>query len=149
MEGLWRIPGDVGRVQQYKRAWDSGEGVDYADPAEATRPHDVCSLLLLYFRELPGTVFGPEFRQRFVNDQDLTSEDEIVDRLSGLVGMLPAANRDTLHALLRHLTRLAANSAENMMTSENIATCVWASQGYYQSMKHMIDNYDLIFYMYG
>ena len=146
-EGLWRIPGNVGRVKEYQRAWDAGVGVDYA--AEETRPHDVCSLLLLYFRELPGTIFGPEMRQKFMNDQDLVSEDAIVDRLSGLVGTLPAANRDTLNAMIRHFMLLAANSSENMMTSENIATCVWASQGYYQSMKHMIDNYDLIFYMYS
>ena len=79
----------------------------------------------------------------------MTSEDEIVDRLSGLVGSLETANRDTLNAMIHHFMLLAGQSEHNMMTSENIATCVWASQGYYQSMKHMIDNYDLIFYMYS
>ncbi len=77
------------------------------------------------------------------------SEDAIVDRLSGLVSTLPLANRDTLHAMIRHFSLLAARSSENKMTAENIATCVWAANGYYQSMKHMIDNYDLIFYMYN
>mmetsp|Transcript_44866 Transcript_44866/g.65943 ORF Transcript_44866/g.65943 Transcript_44866/m.65943 type:complete len:426 (-) Transcript_44866:63-1340(-) len=146
-EGLWRIPGNVGKVKEFKQAWDMGVGVNYAN--ERTRPHDVCSLLLMYFRELPGTIFGEDMRRRFVNDQEITDEELIVDRLSGLVSSLPEPNRDTLNAMIRHFMLLAANSEENMMTSENIATCVWASQGYYQSMKHMIDNYDLIFYMYS
>ena len=145
--GLWRIPGNIGNVNIFKQAWDSGVGVDYV--AEATQPQDICSLLLKYFRDLPGGVFGQAMAGSFVNDQDLTDEDAIVNRLSGLVGMLPQANRDTLNAMINHFMRLAANSKENMMTAENIATCVWASQGYYQSMKHMIDNYDLIFYMYS
>ncbi|GLG99660.1 Rho GTPase-activating protein conundrum [Gryllus bimaculatus] len=96
-------------------------------------PHDVATLLKEFFRDLPDPLLPRDLYHAFVHTQRIRNRRLQFEALQHLVQLLPAANRDTLHALLTFLAVVAAHAGEhrdasgewvtgNKMDSNNLAT---------------------------
>ncbi|XP_076060802.1 uncharacterized protein LOC143036847 isoform X2 [Oratosquilla oratoria] len=134
--GIFRVSSSKKRVRQLREEFDSGREVNLtADHC----PHDVATLLKEFFRDLPDPLLTRELYEALLRTQTVFLFAEIRNRklqfeaLQHLVQLLPAPNRDTLHALLTFLASVAEHAQDvltkqgetvqgNKMDSSNLAT---------------------------
>ncbi|XP_041969088.1 uncharacterized protein LOC121725953 isoform X2 [Aricia agestis] len=125
--GLFRVSASIKRVRQLREEWESG--VESALDG-AVCPHDVATLLKEFLRDLPDPLLCRDLYPAFLSTQKIRNPKLQWEALRLLVHLLPAAHRDTLHALLSFLSLLASHCADdvqaskegNMMNAANIAT---------------------------
>eukprot|EP00040_Diaphanoeca_grandis_P031790 m.190880 g.190880 ORF g.190880 m.190880 type:complete len:577 (-) comp32415_c5_seq3:413-2143(-) len=118
-QGLYRIPGSSKSVQNMKKMFcdhplSTFRATDDVD--------DVCSLLKLYFRELPEPVFTNALFSEFI----AATLEHTATNHSGLVkclAKLPQANFATIKFLFEHLSNVMKHKDKNSMSATNLATC--------------------------
>lgn len=119
--GIYRVAGVLRDVQELRQAFDT----DYLRAqmiAFEADIHAVAGLLKRYFRELPDPLFTNELYQSFVQGLGLSDPDARAQCLLSLLHSLPPINFKTAVFLFKHLRRVAANSAENKMSLNNLST---------------------------
>ncbi|KAJ3342585.1 hypothetical protein HDU93_001973 [Gonapodya sp. JEL0774] len=124
-EGIYRQSGSVHVVnwlrEQFELAGDldliSTNDDQIGPPFDA---HSVASLLKQYLRDLPEPILTWALTQKFRNVLELSSREEKLLALRGLVAQLPKANRALLAVLFDHLDRVAGRSDFNRMTASNL-----------------------------
>ncbi|KAG7328632.1 hypothetical protein KOW79_008576 [Hemibagrus wyckioides] len=117
--GVFRVCGSVPRCRTLRVCLDRGEHVDL----ERVDIPTVAALLKLYLRELPSGLIphthSKHMQQALRDSKDRT---ELVAALKESLHRLPDDNYNILSYLLHFLSRVAAHSQWNHMTSENLAT---------------------------
>jgi hypothetical protein len=123
--GIYRVPGATTQVSLLRREFVMGEQTDLGT---VTRdPHDVTSLLKLFFRQLPEPLFTRALYPRFLaaSKQEDGDDDRVrVIAIHELVNLLPDANYATLRALMRHLYTVVEHESETLMNTVNLGI-VW------------------------
>lgn len=119
-EGLFRIPGNQGRIDTYKAKFEADETIELTSSAEC---HDVAGLLKLYFRELPEPLLEFDLYQPWVQAAKRTTEAERISACKSVVGKLDNVNRFTAQHLFVFLHELSQHADVNKMGSVNLATC--------------------------
>ncbi|RVE52296.1 hypothetical protein evm_003086, partial [Chilo suppressalis] len=122
--GLFRVSASKKRVRQLREEWERGQE---AALDAAVCPHDVATLLKEFLRDLPDPLLCRDLYTAFLNTQKLRNRRLQWEAMRLIVQLLPAAHRDTLHALLSFLSQLAAHAEDqhqpgNKMDAANLAT---------------------------
>ncbi|XP_028167492.1 rho GTPase-activating protein 21-like, partial [Ostrinia furnacalis] len=123
-QGLFRVSASKKRVRQLREDWERGQE---AALDTAVCPHDVATLLKEFLRDLPDPLLCRDLYSAFLNTQKIRNRRLQWEALRLIVQLLPAAHRDTLHALLSFLAQLAAHADDaaqpgNKMDAANLAT---------------------------
>ncbi|KAF9119135.1 hypothetical protein BGW39_000535 [Mortierella sp. 14UC] len=106
--GLYRVPGSTSNVARLKTMFDHGHDYDFLQKGNAPQnPHDVATLLKLYFRELPVPVIPSATMATFNNIDFSDAKPQHQQRLKDALGLLPLENYILLGTLCRHLSNLA------------------------------------------
>jgi len=119
VEGIFRLPGEKGRINALKNSVSSINEVPDLTGAEV---HDVASLLKLYIRELPEHLIRAHLRDVIGTFLD---SDECVDQVAQALSLMNEDEYNLLEALSRLLYTIASHSYVNQMTAANLAVC-WA-----------------------
>ena len=125
VEGIFRIPGDTGSIQDIKSAFDNenGETIDLSKYSV----HDVGGAVKLFFRELPNPLFPFAFFPKLLElHSGLESSHEedmetFLDQLGKLIASLPEENRVLLRYLFNFLDDVSKLMEVNKMTPRNVA----------------------------
>jgi len=156
MSGIFRVSAGQGDVMRLREAYQDG-----TDPepiiAAITDLNIASHLLKLYFRELPDPLLTHERYTAFVEAANN------VAKIAEICASLPREHLYTLQYLMKFLKKIAARSAENMMTSRNLAVvfgptilspsptssaataAAVQAEPVIQVCQTMIDSYDAIF----
>ncbi|KAL6076147.1 Rho-type gtpase-activating protein [Balamuthia mandrillaris] len=117
LEGLFRVSGGQGEVNQFKEAYDKGLAPNFS--AECN-PHSVSSLLKQYFRELPEPLLTFNGYHQFCDAMKEGDEGTKFQRVSEALHALPPLNYCLLDALVKLLTEVTQFSSVNFMTEANL-----------------------------
>jgi len=117
--GIFRISGFTGFVNELKQQFDKINDEEFnISPEEDV--HCVCSVLKLYFRELPNPVISFSLYQSFLTAQTLSLDLKIIETKK-LLEQLPVNHRTTLHYVAKFLREIADGQDVNKMTEDNLA----------------------------
>nr|CAD7194282.1 unnamed protein product [Timema douglasi] len=108
--GIFRVSSSKKRVRQLREDFDCGKEISLDDDL---CPHDVATLLKEFFRDLPEPLLCRDLYLAFVQTQRIRNRRLQFEALQHLIQLLPAANRDTLWALLNFLYIVARNSTDH------------------------------------
>eukprot|EP00164_Ancoracysta_twista_P002330 GFYU01003080.1.p1 GENE.GFYU01003080.1~~GFYU01003080.1.p1 ORF type:complete len:273 (-),score=41.54 GFYU01003080.1:206-1024(-) len=137
--GLYRVPGSLTKVKEYRAAFDRGESVDFP---ESELPENVSGTLTRYLKDIPDSVFTYKFLSEFQSAQALQG-DEHFNRIRELVAQLPEQNYATLDQIIGHFHRVHTNHDVNKMTASNLSLCIYPSV--IKSLTTMIERYPELF----
>ncbi|EPX74035.1 rho-type GTPase activating protein Rga4 [Schizosaccharomyces octosporus yFS286] len=116
-EGLYR---KSGATSQMKRIWALLQEEDITlHPSD-----DICavtSVLKQYLRNLPNPIITFEEYFSFIFAGSRTSFQEKLEGLRGVIERLPPVHSTILRLIIRHLSKVAKYSSENLMNSKNLA----------------------------
>ncbi|KAG0378473.1 hypothetical protein BGX24_003754 [Mortierella sp. AD032] len=119
--GLYRVPGSTSNVARLKAMFDHGHDYDFLQKGNAPQnPHDVATLLKLYFRELPAPVIPSDTMSTFNNIDFSGSKSQHQQRLKDALGLLPLENYIILGTLCQHLSNLADYETCTKMNISNL-----------------------------
>jgi RhoGAP domain len=118
--GIYRVPGESGKFEQYRQRFDAGERVDF-DALGEQFSQNVTMLVTRFVKMIPGSIFTDKYVRHFGVALQLGNAEQKKAVLRGLMLALPLENRETLHFLAAHLRRVADNSERNKMSVANIA----------------------------
>ncbi|XP_072039832.1 LOW QUALITY PROTEIN: uncharacterized protein [Amphiura filiformis] len=128
--GIFRHGGSKKRTRQLREDYDSGKDIHLN---ESHNPHDVCSIIKEFFRDLPEPLLTRELYPAFVAASRLDEKERQLEALQLLTYLLPTASRDTFSALLTFLKIVSKHSMDgvdddgneftgNKMDIHNLAT---------------------------
>ncbi|KAG9259477.1 protein FAM13A-like isoform X1 [Astyanax mexicanus] len=117
--GVFRVCGSAPRCKLLRLSLDRGEPLDLVRGDVPT----VAALLKLFLRELPCGLI-PNTHSKCMQQAltDHKGRAELFEALKETLNRLPDDNYNILSYLLHFLSRVAAHSQWNHMTSENLAT---------------------------
>ncbi|XP_051736603.1 protein FAM13A-like [Ctenopharyngodon idella] len=115
--GLFRVGGKVKRCQELRKSFDQG-GVPEFDSEDIPT---LASLLKLFLRELPGGLIPEPHRTQLLNVFRDSKEEEMNQALRTILNSLPEEHFNVLCYLSFFLSRVAAGSHLNLMTSKNLS----------------------------
>ncbi|KAF9926515.1 hypothetical protein FBU30_003918 [Linnemannia zychae] len=119
--GLYRVPGSTSNVARLKMMFDHGNDYDFLQKGNAPQnPHDVATLLKLYFRELPSPVIPADSMSSFngIDFSDIKSQHQ--QKLKEALNTLPLENYILLGTLCQHLSNLAEYESCTKMNISNL-----------------------------
>ncbi|XP_074484373.1 rho GTPase-activating protein 28 isoform X1 [Sebastes fasciatus] len=117
-EGILRVPGSAARLKYLRSELDRcGGGFDWS----SVRQVDAAGLLKLFIRELPTPLLTRSHLNTYRCVLGVSSELHQVQALQLLSMLLPAANRDTLRALLVFLRKVVSHQDQNRMSLWNVS----------------------------
>ncbi|GMT20021.1 hypothetical protein PFISCL1PPCAC_11318, partial [Pristionchus fissidentatus] len=128
--GIFRKNGVKSRINELKAMTDTEKEGDIFQDEQAltaSQVHDVADLLKQYLRELPDPLMTTRLSKTFANVFEYLPESERLTNLRYALVLLPAENREALQTLLFFLHEVAAHSATNNMSADNIAVCLTPS----------------------
>eukprot|EP01103_Thecamoeba_quadrilineata_P008575 TRINITY_DN1830_c0_g1_i1.p1 TRINITY_DN1830_c0_g1~~TRINITY_DN1830_c0_g1_i1.p1 ORF type:complete len:581 (+),score=98.22 TRINITY_DN1830_c0_g1_i1:38-1744(+) len=155
IEGIFRLPGSHGVVQQIEKDINNGIEVDITKFSI----HDVCTLLKDYFRSLPQPLFPAEWSMNiFQLMRDHKNSPDLVRRVRSSLESLPVPNVPLLRRLMQLLVKVNQNALVNKMDTVNLAK-IWSPNlfpnassiilahgvGMVSILRMMIDQYDSVF----
>ncbi|NXF84916.1 FA13A protein, partial [Eubucco bourcierii] len=119
--GIFRINGSVSKIKELKQKYSQGEKVDLINDGDVD---SVASLLKLFLKELPVAVFPDNICSGLLKtfQEHKIHTTECIQNLRQLLSCLPRAHQNLLQFLSTFLLKVAASSAVNFMTLENLAT---------------------------
>lgn len=148
VEGLHRIPGDHGKISGQKAVWNLGAEVNFHPPPQDS-PSTVCSMLKLFLRELQGSLFTEKLHAKFIAAARKTDGESdssgVVARLKALLPKLPPCHSASLEILFHHLFLVQSFKAENLMSAENLCTCIFPMTDYRDVAVIMIVEFPRLF----
>lgn len=127
-EGLYRIPGDHGKITGQKAVWNLGQAVHFHPPPQDAAS-TVCSMLKLFLREVDGSLFSDKLHKEFIDSARKAEggykSDDAIRRVKSLLPKLPPTYSATLEVLFHHLHLVQCFHEINKMTAENLCTCIF------------------------
>ncbi|XP_038640811.1 GEM-interacting protein isoform X2 [Scyliorhinus canicula] len=137
VQGLYRVNGAKLRISKLRQSFENGR--DLIDMSENS-PHDITNVLTLYLRELPEPIilfslfndfmnFAKELQQACDEMKDSQARGipvapnkvaQLIQQAKALLQNLPASNYNALEHIIGHLHRVAEQSEENKMCSNNL-----------------------------
>uniref|UniRef100_A0A672FN02 Rho-GAP domain-containing protein n=1 Tax=Salarias fasciatus TaxID=181472 RepID=A0A672FN02_SALFA len=115
--GLFRKSGSLPRIKALRDKLNGGEGC-----LATALPYDVATVVKQFCRELPQPLFPTELHASLLEAQALPGLQDRTSALQLLSCLLPARNASCLCYLFDFLNKVSQRSAENLMTSSNLAT---------------------------
>ncbi|XP_051863802.1 rho GTPase-activating protein 7 isoform X3 [Drosophila nasuta] len=123
--GLFRKSGGKSRIMKLREQIEVTESTaECMDVFDLQQAYDVADMLKQYFRELPESLLTTKMSETFVAIFQHLPAEVRLDAVQCAVLLLPDENREILYVLLEFLTIVAANSAQNQMTSNNLGVCL-------------------------
>ncbi|XP_060798527.1 GEM-interacting protein isoform X2 [Neoarius graeffei] len=130
VQGVYRVSGSKPRILKLCHAFETQK--DQVDLSDLS-PHDITSVLKLFFKDLPEPLLTFELYNDFINtgkdiqrltEKDHSAEsaqivDSIVSNLKQVLGRLPPCNYGTLQHMMAHLYRIS-ECEENKMSPGNL-----------------------------
>ncbi|MCI4391825.1 hypothetical protein PGIGA_G00138950 [Pangasianodon gigas] len=130
VQGVYRVSGSKPRILKLCHAFESQK--DQVDLSDLS-PHDITSVLKLFFKDLPEPLLTFDLYNEFINAgkdiQKLTERDHsaesaqivenIVSNLKQILARLPPCNYSTLQYMMAHLYRIS-ECEENKMSPGNL-----------------------------
>ncbi|ROL51155.1 Protein FAM13A [Anabarilius grahami] len=117
--GLFRVSGSVKRCQELRKSFDRG-GFPEFDSGDIPT---LASLLKLFLMELPGRLIPEPHMTKLLKVFSRESKkDELNQAVRMILNSLPEEHFNVLCYLMFFLSRVAAESQLNLMTSKNLAT---------------------------
>jgi hypothetical protein len=117
-QGLYRVGGVLSKVKKLlNRGLDPQAGdepLDLSDP-KMWESKTIASAVKQYFRDLSKPLLTHHFYADFVEAVKHESEDLRVQELQKVVRKLPVASREILKVLIRHLSKVAGKSEQNLV----------------------------------
>ena len=119
--GIYRLSAKQSRIQELSSAIERDESV-FEFENEREEPAAVASILKLYLRQLPEPLLAMpwEERMRYTHARDENIRTGF-PMLKARIRRLPQIHQATLQTILRHLSVVAAHSANNKMGVSNLA----------------------------
>eukprot|EP01102_Stenamoeba_stenopodia_P012048 TRINITY_DN3756_c0_g1_i1.p1 TRINITY_DN3756_c0_g1~~TRINITY_DN3756_c0_g1_i1.p1 ORF type:complete len:796 (+),score=161.88 TRINITY_DN3756_c0_g1_i1:193-2580(+) len=120
-EGLMRVSGVISEVNQLRQYFDKGEGATVS-LANYNMP-TLCSLLKLYFRELPDPIIPFDLYDPLIalQEQENLELDERLTVVRGHFKKVPVVNKKLLKYIMEFLVAIATCSAINKMSPQNLS----------------------------
>ncbi|XP_063043311.1 active breakpoint cluster region-related protein [Engraulis encrasicolus] len=120
-EGIYRTSGSAKEIQLLKHSFNTNlrEALKEVRSAEV---NVVSGTLKLYFRDLPEALVPADLYKSLKNALDLPDLVSKQGALLNILGLCPAANRNTLLYLFHHLKRVSEKMEVNKMSVMNLAT---------------------------
>eukprot|EP00123_Amoebidium_parasiticum_P007039 comp17830_c0_seq1/m.17972 comp17830_c0_seq1/g.17972 ORF comp17830_c0_seq1/g.17972 comp17830_c0_seq1/m.17972 type:complete len:568 (-) comp17830_c0_seq1:208-1911(-) len=144
VRGLYRVSGNVGKINTLKAAYHKGQAADLNGPG--INPHAVTGLVKAYLRELPENMLTKQNRLRMTEVAGLENDGERLKEVTAMVAGLPQANYMVLQAISFHLAKVASMHEHNMMNAENLAICISPTVNVPRSiLRAMIENPATVF----
>lgn len=119
-DGIYRVSGNLSHVQRLRYLVDRDEPVDLSEE-QWEDIHLITGALKLFLRELPEPVIPFNFFDKFITACKTKNDNDRLKMMKGLVGVLPAVNKDTLKYLMSHFRKVVEHSEKNRMQVQNIA----------------------------
>ncbi|KAM7047806.1 protein FAM13C [Acridotheres tristis] len=118
--GIFRIGGSANKIKELRQKYNQGEKVDLINDGDVD---SVASLLKLFLKELPVAVFPDNICSGLLKtfQEHKINTTECIENLRQLLRCLPKAHQNLLQFLSAFLLKVAAYSAVNFMTLENLA----------------------------
>ncbi|KAF7690962.1 GEM-interacting protein [Silurus meridionalis] len=130
VQGVYRVSGSKPRVLKLCHAFETQK--DQVDLSDLS-PHDITSVLKLFFKDLPEPLLTFDLYTDFINlgkdiqrlsEKENSSEmaeivESIVSNVKQVLGRLPPCNYSTLHHMMVHLFRIS-ECEENKMSPGNL-----------------------------
>jgi len=120
-EGIYRVSGRHANVQELQHKLERNEKT-FSFNSFTDDIYSVASLLKLYLRELPESLFKFPLQDRLQHSEDKAdhaANDFVV--LRSKIRRLPGVHRASLKALVEHLSRVASHADKNKMDAKNLA----------------------------
>ncbi|KAK2911082.1 hypothetical protein Q8A67_003215 [Cirrhinus molitorella] len=115
--GLFRLPGSVKRCQELRKRFNEG-GFPEFDSGDILTS---ASLLKTFIRELPEGLIPEPQRTQLMEVYNDTKEEELNQAVRTILSGLPEEHFNVLCYIMFFLSRVAAESDQNLMTSENLS----------------------------
>ncbi|KAK7128705.1 hypothetical protein R3I94_017064 [Phoxinus phoxinus] len=115
--GLFRVSGKVKLCQELRKGFDQGSFPEFDSGDIPT----LASLLKLFLRELPGGLIPESHRTQLLKVFNDSKEEELNQAVRMILNSLPEEHFNVLCYLLYFLSRVAAESHLNLMTSKNLS----------------------------
>ncbi|CAM4523302.1 unnamed protein product [Leuciscus chuanchicus] len=115
--GLFRVGGKVKLCQELRKGFDRGSFPQFDSGDIPT----LASLLKLFLRELPGGLIPELHRTQLLKVFRDSKEEELNQAVRMILNSLPEEHFNVLCYLLHFLSRVAAESLQNRMTSKNLS----------------------------
>lgn len=125
-QGLYRVGGVVSKVKKLLNQGldpQPGDGpLDLSNP-KVWESKTIASAVKQYFRDLSKPLMTHTLYNKFIEAMKHESEDVRIAELRSVMSKLPINSRKILQVLIRHLSKVAANSEKNLMTASNLGVC--------------------------
>ncbi|XP_052450261.1 protein FAM13A-like [Carassius gibelio] len=115
--GLFRTCGSVKRCKELRKSFDEG-GFPEFDPWDILA---LASLLKVFLRELPGGLIPEPHRTQLLKVFKDSQKEELNQAVRTVLNSLPEEHFNVLCYLMFFLSRVAAESHLNLMTSKNLS----------------------------
>ncbi|KTF82790.1 hypothetical protein cypCar_00035397 [Cyprinus carpio] len=115
--GLFRASGSVKQCQELRKSFDQG-GFPEFDSGDILTP---ASLLKVFLRELPGGLIPEPHRTQLLKVFRDSKEGRLNQAVKTILNSLPEEHLNVLCYLMFFLSRVAAESHLNLMTSGNLS----------------------------
>lgn len=119
-EGLFRLTGCMPVVEALVKAFDSGRDVNIRKYTKS--PHDVCSLIKRFLRDLPEPIISDKLSSELINICTVNDKTKRLELLREVCDQIGEYERALLECLLYFLREVAAQSHRNKMNIANLAT---------------------------
>ncbi|XP_063784199.1 rho GTPase-activating protein 26 isoform X2 [Pseudophryne corroboree] len=121
-QGLYRIVGVSSRVQKLLSMLMDPKITSESETEVSTEWEikTITSALKTYLRMLPGPLMTYQFQRSFIKAAKLENQESRIKEIHCLIHRLPEKNRQMLHLLMKHLSNVAANHKQNLMTVANL-----------------------------
>jgi len=121
-QGVYRVNGMTSKVAALKAKLDRDlDAVDLDQSEWAEDINNVTSVLKMWLRELPDPLLTNTLHQGFIDAAKIENDRLRHIRLHERVNELPDPNYSTLKFLMGHLHRISQQSADNSMSTSNLA----------------------------
>jgi len=117
-EGLFRVSGNLRKIQDYRERFDRGENLTFPDEED---PHTVTGVFKLWLREIPDPLLTKDLYEMFIAAAAFEDEKVVISKMQKVLEFLPHNNLMILTMLFKLLKALSVKVEINKMTPENLA----------------------------
>ncbi|XP_046993985.1 uncharacterized protein LOC124606066, partial [Schistocerca americana] len=119
--GIYRVPGNTAAVSSLTESLNKGFDWENMQDPRWNDVNVISSLLKLFFRRLPDSLFTNELYPSFIEADKIEDSNKRFARIKKLVHELPEHHFETLKYLMYHLKKVVAHSETNKMEARNLA----------------------------
>ncbi|KAI8983009.1 Rho GTPase activation protein [Pilobolus umbonatus] len=121
--GIYRVSGTSTQIHRLKNEFDRDcASVDLNTEENLSDINNITSVLKLWFRELPDSLFPRSSYEQFMKAAKIENDRMRVLGLHTVINDLPDAHYATMKYIMKHLYNVQQNQEFNKMTSANLST---------------------------